>query len=149
MSRPLQSISCPANNVLLRVTVPRRTGRRRKKGSQEPFALPERSAGDGDAGQCTARDLQRSLEDTVGRYQVVPVGMVNRTHVFRGEMSYRLLSLCASIDWRGMPDFVFSTAASPFTNRFREQILSFDCMSLPDLSISNHLSTKLNEQTTE
>lgn len=29
-------------------------------------------------------------------------------------------------DEPGMPDFVFSTAASPFTNRFRDQILSFD-----------------------
>lgn len=30
----------------------------------------------------------------------------------------------------GMPDFVFSTAKSEFSNRFREKILSFDCMSL-------------------
>lgn len=34
--------------------------------------------------QRSARDLQRSLQDNVGRYQVEPVGMVNRTHVFRG-----------------------------------------------------------------
>lgn len=27
----------------------------------------------------------------------------------------------------GMPDFVYSTTGSAFTNRFREQILSFDC----------------------
>jgi general transcription factor 3C polypeptide 5 (transcription factor C subunit 1) len=26
-----------------------------------------------------------------------------------------------------MPDFVYSTTGSAFTNRFREQILSFDC----------------------
>lgn len=26
----------------------------------------------------------------------------------------------------GIPDFVSSTTASPFTNRFRDQILSFD-----------------------
>src|SRR3954465_12798623 len=27
----------------------------------------------------------------------------------------------------GMPDFVYSTTASSFTNRFRDQILPFDC----------------------
>lgn len=27
-----------------------------------------------------------------------------------------------------MPDFVWSTSSSEFTNRFRDQILSFDCM---------------------
>lgn len=35
----------------------------------------------------------------------------------------------------GMPDFVFSTSASPFTNRFRDQILSYDCMFPPPPSI--------------
>ncbi|KAI9933111.1 tau 95 subunit of transcription factor TFIIIC [Aspergillus wentii] len=106
MSRPLQSTSSHSNNILLKVTVPRRTGRKRKKGSNEPFAddstVPENQPQ-------SAKDLLRSLRDNLGRYQVEPVGMVNRTHVFRG-----------------MPDFVFSTSGSEFTNRFRDQILSFD-----------------------
>lgn len=87
MSRPLQSISSPSNNVLLTVTVPRRTGRRRKRGSNDPFTMPEGPSSDSDS-QRTARDLQRRLEDNVDKYQVMPVGMVNRTHVFRGKMPF-------------------------------------------------------------
>lgn len=83
MSRPLRSTSSVANNILLKVTVPKRTGRKRKMGSDVPFsdaipvadAIPQRR---------NARELHRSLRDNVGRYQVEPVGMVQRTHVFRG-----------------------------------------------------------------
>lgn len=76
-----------------------------------------------------AHDLLRSLRDNVGKYQVEAVGRVDRTHVFRGEWNillYRLKSLINTY-LLGMPDFVFSTTASSFTNRFREQILSYDC----------------------
>ncbi|PLB42254.1 transcription factor TFIIIC subunit TFC1 [Aspergillus candidus] len=105
MCRPLRSTNTVSNNVVLKVTVPKRTGRKRKRGSDEPFthdpSEPQQRR--------TAQQLLRSLQDNVGRYQVEPVGMVNRTHVFRG-----------------MPDFVYSTAGSAFSNRFREEILSFD-----------------------
>ncbi|KGQ00939.1 hypothetical protein PAAG_12366 [Paracoccidioides lutzii Pb01] len=37
MSRPLSSTCNSANNVLLKITLPRRTGRKRKRGSNEPF----------------------------------------------------------------------------------------------------------------
>ena len=73
------------------MTVPRRTGRRRKRGTEEPFTemhLPSENDG---CPRLSARDLRRSLEDNVGRYQVEPVGMVNRTHVFRGVHLHTLL----------------------------------------------------------
>lgn len=91
MSRPLQSTNSQTNNVLLKVTVPRRTGRRRKRGAEEPFTETTVSFEDGACPRRNARDLRRSLEDNVGRYQVEPVGMVNRTHVFRGVHLYTLL----------------------------------------------------------
>lgn len=80
MSRPLRSTSSAANNILLKVTVPKRTGRKRKRGSGDPFSgpaeeLPQRR---------TAGDVLRSLRDNVGHYQVEPVGLVQRSHVFRG-----------------------------------------------------------------
>ncbi|GKZ63816.1 tau 95 subunit of transcription factor TFIIIC [Aspergillus niger] len=109
MSRPLQSTSLPSNNILLKVTVPKRTGRKRKKGSNEPFSGVAVSTVHTEPQRRSARELQRSLSDNVSKYQVEPVGLVNRTHVFRG-----------------MPDFVFSTGSSSFANRFREQILPFD-----------------------
>ncbi|KAE8154218.1 RNA polymerase III transcription factor IIIC subunit-domain-containing protein [Aspergillus avenaceus] len=110
MSRPVQSTSSPSNNILLKVTVPKRTGRKRKRGSNEPFTgVPVATLSPQLQPRRSAMDLLRSLSDNVGKYQAEPVGMVNRTHVFRG-----------------MPDFVFSTTASSFTNRFRDQILSYD-----------------------
>ncbi|GKZ26234.1 tau 95 subunit of transcription factor TFIIIC [Aspergillus brasiliensis] len=109
MSRPLQSTSLPSNNILLKVTVPKRTGRKRKRGSNEPFSGVAVSTVHTEPQRRSARELLRSLSDNVSRYQVEPVGLVNRTHVFRG-----------------MPDFVFSTGSSSFVNRFREQILPFD-----------------------
>ncbi|OGM49331.1 RNA polymerase III transcription factor subunit [Aspergillus bombycis] len=110
MSRPIQSTSLPSNNILLKVTVPRRTGRKRKRGSDEPFTgVPVSTLGPEFQPRRSARELLRSLRDNAGKYQIEPVGLVNRTHVFRG-----------------MPDFVFSSTGSSFANRFREHILPFD-----------------------
>lgn len=91
MSRPSQSSNSQTNNVLLKVTVPRRTGRRRKRGVEEPFTEMHPSSGDHGWPRRSAKDLRRSLRDNVERYQLEPVGMVNRTHVFRGVHLYTLL----------------------------------------------------------
>ncbi|KAJ5621022.1 hypothetical protein N7510_005006 [Penicillium lagena] len=121
MARPIQSTSSASNNILLKVTVPKRTGRKRKKGSDEPFADAEPN-GAADENELprrrSARDLLRSLRDNVSSYDVQPVGRIERTHVFRG-----------------MPDFVYSTTASSFTNRFREQILPYDLDKLKQFDI--------------
>ncbi|CAI7605791.1 unnamed protein product [Penicillium discolor] len=109
MARSVQSTSVQSNNVLLKVTVPKRTGRKRKRGSNEPFADAPDSEASEPAPRRTAKDLLRSMSDNPSKYQIEPVGRVERTHVFRG-----------------IPDFVYSTTASSFTNRFRDQILPFD-----------------------
>ncbi|OJJ49000.1 hypothetical protein ASPZODRAFT_1371467 [Penicilliopsis zonata CBS 506.65] len=121
MARPLQSTSSQSNNILLKVTVPRRTGRKRKRGSDEPFidGDVDTAADDGSLPRRSARQLLQSLRDNEYRYQVEPVGKVERTHVFRG-----------------MPDFVFSTASSTFANRFREQILSYDYQKMKQFDIN-------------
>ena len=90
MSRPLQSTSLPSNNILLKVTVPKRTGRKRKKGSNEPFSGVAVSTVHTEPHRRSARELLRSLSDNASRYQVEPVGLVNRTHVFRGESTDHL-----------------------------------------------------------
>ncbi|KAJ5262765.1 hypothetical protein N7524_008070 [Penicillium chrysogenum] len=109
MARSVQSTSIQSNNVLLKVTVPKRTGRKRKRGSNEPFLDAPESEASKPPPRRTAKDLLRSLSDNPSKYQIEPVGRVERTHVFRG-----------------IPDFVYSTTASSFTNRFRDQILPFD-----------------------
>lgn len=85
LSRPVQSTHVPSNNVLLKVTVPKRTGRKRKLGSDAPFEYaPEPEA----AGppRRTAKDLLRSLSDNPTNYQIEPVGSIEHTHLFRGSL---------------------------------------------------------------
>lgn len=84
LARPLYSTSCASNNVLLRITVPKRTGRKRKRGSDGPFLHPGPEEHSGTTRRRTAKDLLRSLQDNPSRYTIDPVGRVERTHVFRG-----------------------------------------------------------------
>lgn len=43
----------------------------------------------------------------------------------------------------GMPDFVYSTTSSSFTNKFRDNILPYDCMSSTSLLVDNWELTAL------
>lgn len=99
MCVPILSHNSPTNNVLLQITVPRRTGRKRKRGSQDPYAHAEdtlsshssshldlqnqriRSLGRGDH----PAELRRSLLDNVGKYKVEAVAEIKQTHRYRGE----------------------------------------------------------------
>ncbi|KAH8701977.1 RNA polymerase III transcription factor IIIC subunit-domain-containing protein [Talaromyces proteolyticus] len=120
MARPIESINRQTNNVLLKITVPKWTGRKRKRGSDEPFAdsKPTPEEIERERQSCTFR--RQSLRDNASKYSVEAVGAVERTH-----------------NYRSIPDFVFSTTASPFTQRFRESILSnkFEKMKQFDLSL--------------
>ncbi|KAJ6034354.1 uncharacterized protein N7446_009103 [Penicillium canescens] len=127
MARPLQSTSSASNNVLVKVTVPKRTGRKRKKGSDEPFMDAPESEDTEPRPRRSAKDLMRSLSDNQSAYHVEPVGKIQRTHVFRG-----------------MPDFVYSTTASSFTNRFRDQILPFDFEKMKQFELDMSKGATLN-----
>ncbi len=99
MCVPVMSHNSPTNNVLLQITVPKRTGRKRKRGSQDPytdengFAAPadERTSSVTQPSKIRSQsrmdkpaELLRTLKDNVGRYKVEAVGQVNQTHRFRG-----------------------------------------------------------------
>lgn len=84
MSRPIASTCTAANNVLLKVSVPKMSGRRRKRGSDGPFEYPPHYKQAGSQRVC-AKKLVRSLQDNAERYDVEPVGKVDRSHVFRGK----------------------------------------------------------------
>lgn len=96
---PILSHNSSTNNILLKITVPKRTGRKRKRGSQEPYseepilltppeqdrsnvALPEglRSHSRLDS----PRDLLKTLKDNAESYKVEAVAEIDRTHRFRG-----------------------------------------------------------------
>lgn len=117
-SRPVSSHYAASHNVLLKVTVPKRTGRKRKRGSDEPFqggVDMQSSTTPAEASQHiysqalldSPRLLRRKLADNVGRYHVEPVGVIKHTHRYRG-----------------MADFSYSIQNSPFMTKFIDQALS-------------------------
>jgi len=120
----LESHVAPTSNVLLKITVPKRTGRKRKRGSQGLYVV------DDDPAQLTRPDAStvfQSIKDNIDKYQVEAVGVVNTTHRYRGLKSLRLLVKSTLTPFQGMADFHKSTVHSPFVSRFREQVLSSKC----------------------
>jgi general transcription factor 3C polypeptide 5 (transcription factor C subunit 1) len=84
---------CPTTNVLLKITVPKRTGRKRKRGSQDPYLgdinAPPSSAPMAGNLRSHSRldrpvDVVRALKDNVGKYEIEAVAEIERTHRFRG-----------------------------------------------------------------
>jgi general transcription factor 3C polypeptide 5 (transcription factor C subunit 1) len=101
---PILSHNSATNNVLLKVTVPKRTGRKRKRGSQDPYtddggpvAASEGDNVPAESNLCSqARmdyptSLMRKLKDNVGKYTIEAVAEVGQTHRYRGIFSTKLV----------------------------------------------------------
>ena len=135
-SAPIKSIKVQTSDIVVRVTVPKRTGHKRKRGSDGPFWTPNCSPArptDGShptssVGSQVKRFL-RSLKDNEGQYEVEVVGQVIDTYRFRG-LAFLLLITQSVLKWVDLPDFVFSTAGSPFMSQMRDKILPGDCKPL-------------------
>ena len=105
MCVPILSHNSQTNNLLLKITVPKRTGRKRKRGSQDPYTdslveyptIPEvgkHSARQDNLRSQARRDnpaeLLRTLKDNADRYSVEVVGEIGQTHRFRGILLSRM-----------------------------------------------------------
>ena len=106
-SRPVLSLNNQTSDVLLRFTVPKRIGKR-KRGSNEPFAPL-----DSTEPTVNANYLIQSLHDNLANCQVEPLGAIEQSHI-----------------WRSMPDFVYSTQGSEFLSNVKSNILPRDLPSL-------------------
>jgi general transcription factor 3C polypeptide 5 (transcription factor C subunit 1) len=95
-AKRLLSTPVTTNNLLLKVTVPKRTGRKRKRGTTGPFLaeseLQEATNGSHQSSTVSvshsyveASDIYRSLQDNASRYEVAFAGVVDETHRFRGK----------------------------------------------------------------
>jgi general transcription factor 3C polypeptide 5 (transcription factor C subunit 1) len=80
------------NNLLLKVTVPKRTGRKRKRGSLGPFLtgaeleLTFNSLSDSThKTHVDTSTIYRSLQDNASTYKVSVAGVVDETHRFRSK----------------------------------------------------------------
>ncbi|KAL2196319.1 RNA polymerase III transcription factor IIIC subunit-domain-containing protein [Corynascus similis CBS 632.67] len=128
-ARPLTSHNALTHNVVLKVTVPKRTGRKRKRGSDGPWEedVEQPAALDGSAASPevlsrdrldTPRLLRRKLQDNVGKYTVEPIGVINNTHRYRG-----------------LADFQYSLGQSRFMRQFVEKVLPGDVSKLKEFSL--------------
>ncbi|KAK8149909.1 tau 95 subunit of transcription factor TFIIIC [Beauveria asiatica] len=113
---PIMSHNAASHNVVLKITLPKRTGRKRKRGSsmawegdQEICDADQANRVCSIARQDEPKTLKRKLQDNVDRYKVDAVGVINHTHRYRG-----------------FADFYWDMSTSSFTNRYVDQVFSGD-----------------------
>ncbi|UKZ72743.1 hypothetical protein TrVFT333_000377 [Trichoderma virens FT-333] len=103
---------------LRHVTVPKRTGRKRKRGTDGPWQGDVELQGADTSPSENVRSiarlddprlLRRKLEDNVDKYHVEAVGLIKHTHRFRG-----------------LADFYWDMDKSSFAQRFVDQVLPGD-----------------------
>ena len=96
MCVPILSHNSPTKNVLLKITVPKRIGKR-KRGSQDPYSdivptlrparIDDSTPSDNSYSRSRSDSpgqLLRTLRDNAGQYEVEAVAEIERTHRFRG-----------------------------------------------------------------
>ena len=103
-SRNIVSLPDTTDNVLLRVTVPKRIGKRKRgsTGTFTPLQAPSPVMRD-------SKYLLRSMNDNKETTKVEAVGSVQKTHV-----------------WRSMPDFDHATRDSKFLSEIQSKVIPRD-----------------------
>ncbi|KAI5461616.1 RNA polymerase III transcription factor IIIC subunit-domain-containing protein [Mariannaea sp. PMI_226] len=136
--KPIMSHNAKSHNVVLKITVPKRTGRKRKRGTDGPWegdievAEPEAQAsGEHKVHSRSRLDdptvLRRKLQDNAENYQVEPVGLIKHTHRFRG-----------------LADFYWHMPKSSFAQRYVDQVLPGDVESLKEFKFVPGVDTGPN-----
>ncbi|KAL1886057.1 tau 95 subunit of transcription factor TFIIIC [Ceratocystis pirilliformis] len=134
---PVLSHNASTHNVLLKVTVPKRTGRKRRRGADGPFEdagqavednLPETTGNNRSYGRLDhPKTLRRRLQDNAGSYHVEAVGMIRHTHRYRG-----------------LADFSWEASHSDFTKRFSQDILTGDINKIKNFKFTPGLDRSTN-----
>jgi general transcription factor 3C polypeptide 5 (transcription factor C subunit 1) len=122
MAKTLDSKKVDVKQLLLKVTVPRRTGRRRKRGSNEPFVADDSQANNNYNGhalrgmpQSEAKAMLRAMRDNKSDYSVEVAGKIDEAHRFRNT-----------------PDFQYATSGNSLMQNLRESIFTTDLASVRD-----------------
>lgn len=87
MAKPLRSANVRTNNILLKVTVPKTTGLKRRRGAEGACNEGAEVGVLGGRAVPMVKDAQyffRSMCDNPMSYQVEAIGTINQTHRFRG-----------------------------------------------------------------
>ncbi|OTB05213.1 hypothetical protein M426DRAFT_320028 [Hypoxylon sp. CI-4A] len=134
-SKPIISHRAATNNILLKVTVPKRTGRKRKRGSNDPFTgdvgitdVPATNSDADEVSSAARRDkpksILRKLQDNVEDYQIEAVGIVQDTHRYRG-----------------LADFQFANASPSFLKKAAEHLLPMQVSKLREFKLAPGVGT--------
>ncbi|KAI9828857.1 MAG: tau 95 subunit of transcription factor TFIIIC [Phylliscum demangeonii] len=124
MCNPLPGPVAVTNTLVLKLTVPKRTGRKRKRPASDVDPRPGAWEGGGHGATCSlARQddpacLRRSLRDHPQRYTVEAVGVIKKT--FR---------------YRELADYAHATTNGPFFKRVKDSILSFEYDKLKEFQL--------------
>nr|POE87296.1 transcription factor tau subunit sfc1 [Quercus suber] len=88
LAKKIPSAGSDTRDVLVRVTVPMRTGRKRKRGSDDPFTIvsppPERND------SITAPELLSRLRDNPHAHLIEPISHIPEVHRFRNPPDFQL-----------------------------------------------------------
>ncbi|KAG4440601.1 hypothetical protein IFR05_003918 [Cadophora sp. M221] len=144
MCVPILSHNTPTNNILLKITVPKRTGRKRKRGSQDPYKNynisqptsvpaptvqgPSPTLLSSFSRMDEPTQILRKLKDNVGKYTVEAVGEIRQTHRYRG-----------------MSDFHQSTSHSEFVPKFTNTMLTSQIEHIRKFKLDERRGWKPNE----
>ncbi|KAF1954110.1 hypothetical protein CC80DRAFT_493958 [Byssothecium circinans] len=112
LAKRLLSTPVSTNNLLLKVTVPKRTGRKRKRGSTDPFLPEDEAEAHAAAKEKTyveAVSIFRRLQDNATNYTVSVAGLIDETHRFRN-----------------LPDMQYAASNNDIMTNIRDNILPFN-----------------------
>ncbi|KAI9891238.1 MAG: tau 95 subunit of transcription factor TFIIIC [Vezdaea aestivalis] len=113
-TRPIKSTKRDTANLALKLTVPKRTGRKRKRGSDDPWQSYDVKGGP----QTFSRNLVRSLEDNHDSYKTECVGVVDHTH-----------------RWHDLSDFQISTQDSEIMQRVQDSLIGLDYRKIKEFNL--------------
>ncbi|THY54470.1 hypothetical protein D6C97_05724 [Aureobasidium pullulans] len=137
LAKKLVSKEMAVQNVLLRVTVPKRTGRKRKRGSNDPFeyhaegreVLDEDAEDAPIAPPLTAEQLRRRLIDNTDAYTVQPVATIKQTHRFRA-----------------LPDFQLQAGSQPVMDQIGKSLVNPTLSSIKNFHLDMTPGRPANEE---
>lgn len=89
-AKKIVSTGVESRNLLIKVTLPKRTGRKRKRGTNDPFTEPASPAPPNDS--ITAPEFLQRLHETAGKHTISPVGPINETHRFRHLPDFQMIA---------------------------------------------------------
>ena len=96
----------------MKITVPKRTGRKRNRGTDDPFEFHEDENPARDAIRTNPDYALRSLRDNPAEASTAPVGSVKQSHRFQA-----------------LPDYQYSVETSSLAKKLKKHILPFECKS--------------------